>query len=160
MPKHWTAEERNTLKYLLTNGVELNALHVALPNRTAAAISREATKLNFRTKSLNGVKVLYDDIKRRNRVAKLKTSEAKKKNKEVAADVTITTRHSDTPATAERLEEKSAVMITPLSLTLTNTWMAINSKAVQMLHDADLKIDPYSILELSELIKKYKTKDM
>ncbi len=51
MPKHWTAEERNTLKDLLTNGVELNALHVALPDRTAPAISREATKFGFSTKN-------------------------------------------------------------------------------------------------------------
>ena len=159
MPKHWTAEERNTLKGLFVNGVKLNVLQVALPNRTAPAISREATKLNFRTKSFNGVKVLYDDIKRRKRVAKLKTSEVKK-NEEVAADVTITTRHSDTPATAERFDKKSAVIVASSALTKPNVGLEINSQAISILQDYNLQTDSKTIFELSEFIAKKQIKDL
>ncbi|WP_415398499.1 hypothetical protein [Sulfurimonas sp. CS5] len=160
MPKHWTAEERNTLKDLLTNGVELSTLHVALPHRTALAISREATKLNFCTKSVNGVKVLYDDIKRRNRVAKLTKSEAKKKNEEVEADGIITTTNSDAPATVESLKNKSTVIVAIHDLISNVTGLNANTTAVKMLQDYNLEVEPRIVFELSQHILQSTKKDI
>lgn len=158
--KRWTKNEDEILSSSLVNGIELQELYELLPTRSPDAIIRRCLNLGFSTHSKNGVKVLFYGIKRRKRVAKLKTSEAKKKNDEVAADVTITTRHSDTPATVESFTKKHAEMIQHLTLTKPNIGLEINNQAISILQDYKLQTDSNSIFELSEFIAKNQMKDI
>ena len=155
--KRWTKHEDEILSSSLVEGIELQELHKLLPTRSLHAIIRRCLNLGFSTHAKNGVKVLYSGIKRRTRILKV---EAKKKNEEVAADVTITTRHSDTPATAERFDKKSAVIVASSALTKPNVGLEINSQAISILQDYNLQTDSKTIFELSEFIAKKQIKDL
>ena len=155
--KRWTKHEDEILSSSLVNGIELQELYELLPTRSLHAITRRCLNLGFSTHAKNGVKVLYSGIKRRTRILKI---EAKKKNDEVAADATITTTNSESPATAERFKEKSAVIIAPSTLTKPNVGLEINSQVISIIKDYKLQTDSKTIFELSEFIAKKQVKDL
>lgn len=97
----WTAEERKTLKSLLSDGKEMSVLQKALPNRTPDAIHRQAQKFNFGVETINGVKYMYEGKKTRNRKKKvIETEDTRTIVGE--ARVAVTT---PVPTTLERSEQ-------------------------------------------------------
>lgn len=68
---HWSKNEDEILSSSLVNGIELQVLEIKLPRRSPSAISRRALAINYGTKSVNGIKILYEDAKRRNRKSKV-----------------------------------------------------------------------------------------
>lgn len=66
--KGWLIEEVRALKNLAVNGVSIDELQIAIPSRTAGAISRKAIGYGFGTKEVKGTKVLHDKIARRDKV--------------------------------------------------------------------------------------------
>lgn len=68
---HWSKYEDEALLSSLVDGIRLEVLEVKLPRRSPSAISRRALAAGYGTKSVNGIKILYEDAKRRNRKSKV-----------------------------------------------------------------------------------------
>lgn len=65
MATRWTAEEQKTLNNLLENGLEVNTLMEAFPNRTKDAILIRARANGFGSKKTNGVSTIKVGVNRR-----------------------------------------------------------------------------------------------
>jgi len=103
----WTAEEHETLIKLLVDGVSIQSLCKALPNRTEGAIVTRSRKqelgLNFRTSRRDGK--LYEGVSRRDRT-----------NRKEAIQTIVgeprTTTNSSTPTTSpETISTESADIV-------------------------------------------------
>ncbi len=132
MAKRWTAEERATLKSMVGNEVAISTIMGTL-SRSEGAIMREALDIGYGTKvskEVNGVKVLNDNLQRRDRSA----TAGKKK----------TTANSLKPATADVLVNKhSGISNYPLTV------MEANTKVVDMLKSNDITMTPEIIFTLT-----------
>jgi hypothetical protein len=129
MPKHWTAEERVTLKGLVGNGVAISTIMGSL-SRSEGAIMRESLDLGYGTKEVNGVKVLNHNLQRRDRSATAGKNKA--------------TSNSLKPAITDVLIDNVS-SISNFSLTV----MEANNKIVDMLKNNDLVVTPEIIFTLT-----------
>jgi len=105
MAARWTAEEHNTLVSLLVDGVSIQSLCNALPNKTEGAIVTRArnTKLglDFRTSRIDGK--LYSGVKRRTKTKKTALN-TRKEDTTIIGAKKVTTNNS-APTTSERTNQ-------------------------------------------------------
>ena len=156
---HWTNEDNERFVSSLIDGVEIQSL-VTLFSRSEKAISRKATDFDFRTKTVNGVKVLKAGIIRRNRRtrAEINATEALAQAEEISlATVTIvdasrTTTNSSIPTTSESLEHLSDAIIAEFTSKYSDISLEVNTKVLTMLQDNDIVINPEVVYQLSKHI--------
>lgn len=123
MPRHWTAEERETLGNLVADGVKIIDIQKKI-TRTIGAISLRANKLDYGTESIKGDKTLYSGVHRRNR--RKQTGE------------TQTTANSLEPVASESLDNNSDVSLANPILTP----LEVNTKVVEIFSSNNIEFDP------------------
>jgi len=109
MATRWSAEEQETLKSLLADGVEINLLKKHLPNRTDNALHRQAQNYGYGVKTVNGATVLYFGKRTRNRKKKTEEDVSESTKKIVGESRTPETVLE--PTTSECLDNKSDVIV-------------------------------------------------
>lgn len=128
MAARWSAEGRNTLQSLLTNGVELNLLKEHLPNRTHNAIHREAQKYGYGLKTIGNVARLYTGKKTRNRKKRDEKTEVKPIAEEARTASTV-----QEPITSERTTQNFSDKSIADNLTILKT-------DIQQVHDETIRL--------------------
>ena len=100
MAARWTAEEHNTLLSLLVDGVSIQSLCNALPNKTEGAIVTRARNkklgLDFRTSRTDGK--LYSGVKRRTKTKKTVLNTRKEDTTIIGAKRATTNNSAPTPS--------------------------------------------------------------
>lgn len=137
MPRHWTAEERETLQTLVADGVKIIDIGLQL-TRSCNAISREANKLGYGTETINSEKVLYEGVNRRNRTKE--------------ADEDQATTNSLTSASSESLIENSDDILADSFINNNGVAIEATIKAVAIFLENDLSWEPKLIKTLTEHI--------
>jgi len=137
MASRWTVEKQNTLVSLLVDGVSMQSLSEAIPNRTVDAIATRARKqslgLNFRTSTRDGR--LYEGVSRRDRTHREEALNA-------IAGEPRTTQIVQEPTTSETITTASdeSIAENPSSYKPINGLIAYR-KAWKMLQGNDLRPD-------------------
>jgi len=105
MAARWTAEEHNTLVSLLVDGVSIQSLCNALPNKTEGAIVTRArnTKLGLDFKKTRIDGKLYSGVKRRTKTKKTALN-TRKEDTTIIGAKRVTTNNS-APTTSERTNQ-------------------------------------------------------
>ena len=136
----WTAEELNTLKSLLAvEGIELDILSQKIPSRSTEAIYRKATTFNY------GIKTGRDGISRLYFGKRPRTTY---KNKIVSEPRTVSAVQEPTKQ-LESVQDFSNDIIADKNVCPLINGLEANSRAVNLLKEANLIIEPSIVCQLS-----------
>lgn len=150
---NWSKDEDEILSSSLVDGIRLEVLEMLLPRRSPSAISTRASRNGYGTKTVNGIKILRQGIKRRNRKSKV----AVKSNsfKTVKADELspVVADESSAVKISESLDNLSDGIITK-NAEFTDKGLLANQKAINMLQQKNLPINAKIVYELSKYIEE------
>lgn len=156
---HWGKDEDEILSSSVVDGIELQALEVKLPRRSPAAISRRALLADYGTKVVDGIKILYKDVKRRNRGSKaIKTttfSMDKIDEEKVVVDetpITATTVKSPSQDNCAEIVQKQSLIRDDTDEKPRGSVLHANSLAIAILTKYEIVLSVDSIYELSNQI--------
>jgi hypothetical protein len=140
--RRWSTQEDKILSQLLTDGVTLDALSLALTGRTEDAIIRRACSSNYRVKtSKDSSKCFFYGVKTQNRQSK---------------GIKI---KSDSPVADSKFIPDDITPVIVANKTSTSNMRGSNAKdaiilAIDILEDNFLTIEPLIVYQLSEHIIK------
>ena len=136
----WKAEELNTLKSLLSvDGIELKILAQNIPTRSAENIYRKANRFNYGVKTgKDGVKRLYFG-KRQRTVYK----------KKIVGEPRTVTAVQEPTKSLKSIEHLSNDIIADKNVYPLLNGLEANSRAVNILQEAGLIIEPSIVQQLS-----------
>jgi len=136
----WTATEQETLQNLLTDGILLDHVHSNFPNRTRDAVYRRANLLGYGKKmDKKGITRLFFGKKART---------VYKKNKIVGEPRTVSAVQEPTKQ-LESVQDFSNDIIADKNVCSLLNGLEANSRAVNILQEAGLIIEPSIVQQLS-----------
>lgn len=139
MSKHWTLKEHEALSENLVDGIALSTLQSLIPTRTTGGIKVQASKMGFRSTTVNGDTFLFNGIKRR----QMKEKELSIEHKQIHVP------NEDTHLYCNEI----------IPLTEPDAFN-VNQMAVQFLTNFCLPYEPKIIYELSEYLIRYEIKEL
>lgn len=156
----WSKDEDEILSSSLVDGIKLQILEVKLPRRSPAAIARRALQAGYGTNTVDGVKILHENVKRRNRGSKAIETVDKIEEERVVVDetpITSTTVKSPSQDNCAEIVQKQSLIRDDTNEKPRDSVLHANKLAVAILTKYEIVLSVDSIHELSnQILNSYK----